>query len=205
MFPVANHAFHRIDPFYFTLFRYGFVTVILIPWLLWKEGRQAFRFEGKGWLLLFFGTMALTVYNLLIFWGQDLLGNPGTMVASIMESSMPMISIIIVWLLVRQRPHAVTLVCVIIGFAGAALVVTKGDIGAFFTASNDIIPSLLILIAVIGWIVYTMSGSRLCKDGWSALHLSSLCYLLGNAIAAVSVFSVTLSVYISLPSVETIR
>jgi len=204
MFPVANHAFHHIDPFYFTLFRYGFVTVILIPWLLWKEGRQAFRFEGKGWLLLFFGTMAFTVYNLLIFWGQDLLGNPGTMVASIMESSMPMISIIIVWLLVRQRPHAFTLFCVIIGFAGAALVVTKGDFGAFFTASNDIIPSLLILIAVIGWVVYTMGGSRFSKDGWSALRYSTLSCLLGTAIAAIVVFGVTLSGYISLPTVETI-
>src|SRR5699024_12023676 len=116
MFPLATHAFQHIDPFYFTLFRYGFVTVILIPCLLWKEGRQAFRFEGKGWLLLFFGTMAFTVYNLLIFWGQDLLGNPGTMVASIMESSMPMISIITVWLLVRQGPHPSTCFCVIIAF-----------------------------------------------------------------------------------------
>src|SRR5699024_11200585 len=135
MFPVANHAFHHIDPFYFTLFRYGFVTVILIPWLLWKEGRQAFLFEGKGCLLLFFGSMVYTVYNLMIFWGQELHCNPGTIVASIMESYMPLISIIIVWLLVRQRLHAFTLFCVIIGFAGAALVVTKGDLGAFFTAS----------------------------------------------------------------------
>ena len=174
MFPVANHAFHHIDPFYFTIFRYVFVTIILIVWLLWKEGKQAFRFEGKGWFLWFFGTMAFTVYNLLIFWGQDLLGNPGTMVASIMESLMPMISIIIAWVFIRQRPHAFTLFCVFIGFVGASLVVTKGDFGAFFTASNDIIPSLLIFIAVIGWVVYTMGGSRFSKDGWSALRYSTI-------------------------------
>ena len=121
MFPVANHAFHHIDPFYFTIFRYLSVTIILVVWLLWKEGKQAFRFEGKGWLLWFFGTMAFAVYNLLIFWGQDLLGNPGTMVASIMESLMPMISIVIVWMLVRQRPQAFTLFCVFIAFVGASL------------------------------------------------------------------------------------
>src|SRR5699024_12678802 len=114
MFPVANNAFHHIDAFYFTLFRYVFVTIILVVWLLWKEGKRAFLFEGKGWLLWFFGTMAFTVYNLLIFWGQDLLGNPGTMVASIMESLMPMISIVIVWLLIKKRPHAFTLLCVFV-------------------------------------------------------------------------------------------
>ena len=203
MFPVANHAFHHIDPFYFTIFRYVFVTIILIVWLLWKEGKQAFRFEGKGWYLWFFGTMAFTVYNLLIFWGQDLLGNPGTMVASIMESLMPMISIVIVWVLVRQRPHAFTLFCVFIGFVGASLVVTKGDFGAFFTAKNDIIPSLFIFIAVVGWVVYTMGGSRFSKDGWSALRYSTLSCLLGTATAAVVVFGVTLSGYVSFPTVET--
>lgn len=203
MFPVANHAFHHIDPFYFTIFRYVFVTIILIVWLLWKEGKQAFRFDGKGWHLWFFGTMAFTVYNLLIFWGQDLLGNPGTMVASIMESLMPMISIIIVWVLVKQRPQAFTLFCVIIGFVGASLVVTKGDFGAFLTAKNDIIPSLFIFIAVVGWVIYTMGGSRFSKDGWSALRFSTLSCLLGTATAVVVVFGVTLSGYVSFPTVET--
>lgn len=204
MFPVANHAFHHIDPFYFTLFRYGIVTIILLVWLLWKEGKQAFRFEGKGWYLWFFGTMAFTVYNLLIFWGQDLLGNPGTMIASIMESLMPMISIIIAWVIIKQRPYTFTIFCVFIGFVGAALVVTKGDFATFFTAKNDIIPSLLIFIAVVGWVVYTMGGSRFSKDGWSALRYSTLSCLLGTATAVVVVFGVTLSGYISFPTVETL-
>ena len=38
MFPVAHDAFLYIDPFYFTIFRYGAVTVILVLLLLWKEG-----------------------------------------------------------------------------------------------------------------------------------------------------------------------
>ncbi|MEK3936304.1 DMT family transporter [Sporosarcina sp. FSL W7-1349] len=203
MFPVANHAFHQIDPFYFTIFRYVLVTIILIVWLLGKEGKQAFRLEGKGWLLWFYGTMAFTVYNLLIFWGQDLLGHPGTMVASIMESLMPMISIVIVWMLVRQRPHAFTLFCVFIGFVGALLVVTKGDLGSFFAAKNDMIPSLFIFLAVVGWVVYTMGGSRFSKDGWSALRYSTLSCLLGTATAVVVVCGATLSGYVSFPTVET--
>ena len=73
MFPVANSAFRHIDPFYFTIFRYISVTVILVVVLLWKEGKKAFKFEGKGLSLWFYGTMAFAGYNLLIFWGQDLL------------------------------------------------------------------------------------------------------------------------------------
>src|SRR5690625_6313822 len=79
MFPVANAAFKYIDPFYFTIFRYVSVTIILVVLLLWREGKEAFRLEGKGFSLWFFGTMGFTIYNIFIFWGQDLLGEPGTM------------------------------------------------------------------------------------------------------------------------------
>ncbi|HLR08622.1 MAG TPA: DMT family transporter [Bacillota bacterium] len=205
MFPVANHAFrHQLDPFYFTLFRYGSVTIILIVWLLWKEGRQAFHFEGKGWRLWFFGTMGFTVYNVLIFWGQDLLGDPGTMVASIMESLMPMISIIIAWMISKQRPKGFTLFCVLLGFVGALLVVTKGDLTTFFTAVKDMVPSLIIFISVIGWVLYTKGGNVFSKDGWSALRYSTLSCLLGTATAAFLIFGVTLSGYISFPTIDTI-
>lgn len=201
MFPVADAAFYYIDPFYFTIIRYVSVTVILVVLLYWREGRKSFRLEGKGWPLWFFGTMAFTVYNLLIFWGQDLLGEPGIMVASVMESLMPMISVVIVWLLFKNRPHIITISCVVLAFVGATLVITEGNIFAFFTGLDGIIPSLLTFIAVIGWVVYTMGGERFA--GWSALRYSTLSCLLGTATALLVVIIVTFTGYISVPTVKT--
>ena len=203
MFPVTNGAFPHMDPFYFTIFRYGSVMIILIVLLLWKEGIQAFRLEGKGFALWFFGTMAFVVYNILIFWGQDLLGDPGVMVASIGESLMPMLSIVIVWVLYRNRPHIFTTLCVITAFVGASFVITKGDFGGFFSSAADIIPTLLILIAVLGWVIYTMGGGRF--PGWSALRYSTLSCILGTVTAMIVVFLVTLTGYISVPTIETVK
>lgn len=203
MFPIANSAFSYIDPFYFALIRYGSVTLILVAILLWKEGKQAFRFEGKGIKLWFYGTMAFTVYNILIFWGQNLLGDPGVMVASIMESLMPMISIVIVWLLFRDRPHLFTLLCVLVSFIGAMLVITKGDLNGFVGATNNIAPTLLILIAVIGWVIYTMGGSEF--SSWSALRYSTLSCLLGTITAGILVGGGTLFGYLTVPSVDDVK
>lgn len=200
MFPVAHDAFKHIDPFYFTIIRYGTVTIVLVALLLWKEGKQAFRFEGKGLQLWFFGTMAFTIYNLFIFWGQDILGEPGVMIASIMESLMPMISIIIVWMFFKKRPHIFTLSCVILAFIGAILVITKGNITAFLGATNQLIPSLLILIAVIGWVIYTMGGSEF--SGWSALRYSTLSCLLGTVTAIIITIGTTMIGYTPVPAVQ---
>ncbi|NEU29747.1 DMT family transporter [bacterium LRH843] len=203
MFPVANHAFQHIDPFYFTIFRYVSVTVILVVILLWKEGIQAFRLEGRGLSLWFFGTMAFVIYNILIFWGQDLLGEPGVMIASIMEALMPMISIVLLWMFKKDRPHFFTLLCVLIAFVGVALVITKGDIQTFLAASSDVIPSLLIFVAVVGWVVYSIGGSQF--SDWSALRYSTLSCLLGTLTAVVIVGGVTLTGYVSVPTMETIK
>ncbi|MCM3740897.1 DMT family transporter [Oceanobacillus luteolus] len=202
MFPVAHSAFKHIDPFYFTIIRYVSVTVILVAILFWKEGKQAFRFEGKGKQLWFYGTMAFTVYNLLIFWGEDLLGEPGIMVASVMEALMPMISIVIASILYKRFPQPITLIFVIIAFVGAILVITKGNIQSFLGATTDMIPSLLILIAVIGWVVYTMGGPQFA--GWSALRYSTLTCLLGTLTAVIIVAALTIIGFISVPSIETV-
>lgn len=202
MFPVAHSAFQHIDPFYFTIIRYAGVSVILVAFLLWKEGKQAFRLEGNGKQLWFFGTMAFTIYNLLIFWGEDLLGESGIMVASVMEALMPMISIVIVSLLYKSLPKSLTLGFVVLAFVGAVLVITKGDIQSFLGATSNMFPSLLILIAVIGWVVYTMGGPRFA--GWSALRYSTLSCLLGTGTAVVIVAILTLTGYVSVPTVETL-
>lgn len=203
MFPVAHSAFEHIDPFYFTIIRYGAVTLILVVMLYWKEGKEAFRLEGRGFSLWFFGTMAFVVYNILIFWGEDLLGEPGVMVASIMESLMPMISIVIVWMFFRKRPHRFTMLCVAISFVGAMLVITKGDIKTFVTATDHIIPSLLIFIAVVGWVVYTLGGSEF--SDWSPLRYSTLSCLLGTVTAIIIVAIITMVGYVSVPTVEVLK
>lgn len=200
MFPVAHAAFKHIDPFYFTIIRYGAVTIILAALLFWKEGKRAFHFEGHGLPLWFFGTMAFTVYNLFIFWGEDIMGESGVMVASIMESLMPMISILIVWMVFNKRPQRFTFICVLVSLIGAILVITKGDIRAFLGATDSIMPSILIFIAVVGWVIYTMGGSRFTS--WSVLRYSTLSCLLGTLTAVVIVAAATLFGSISFPTKE---
>src|SRR5699024_1828112 len=136
MFPVANHAFLYISPFYFTLIRYIPVAIILVILLFFIEGKKAFRTEGRGFILWFYGTMGFTVYNLFIFWGQDLLGDSGVLLASIMEGLAPIISILVVWILHKERPFLFTIFCIIGAFFGVVLVVTNGDFAQLFVASK---------------------------------------------------------------------
>lgn len=181
MFPVSHIALQQIDPLYFSFLRYFVVALILIVLLWLKEGQAAFRFEGKGKTLLFFGTMGFTIYNMAVFQGQHLMGAAGTIVASIMEVLMPMISIAMIWVLTRKMPPKYTLVSMVIALAGAILVITNGKWAFFTLAGQHVLPLLLILAGVIGWVVYSMGGSHFA--GWSTLRYSTLTCLLGTLVS----------------------
>lgn len=185
MFPVAHIALQQIDPFYFSFIRY-FVVAVILSVLLWmKEGRASFRLEGRGKTLLFLGTMAFTVYNMCIFLGQQLMGEAGAVAASIMESLMPMISIMILWITSKKTPNKYMLRSVAIAFVGAVLVITNGKLTFFKMAGQHLVPLFLIFVGVLGWVVYSMGGSRF--KNWSILRYSTLTCLLGSAVSFVIV------------------
>lgn len=202
MFPVAEHALRYIDPFYFGLIRYGAVSIVLIILLLMKEGKKSFRLEGKGKLLIFFGVMAFTVYNVLIFLGEMLMGKSGVMAASIMETLMPMISIGILWGYKHVKPQRYMITSMILAFVGAIIVITKGNLSFFLTLGDDLFSLALMLIGVIGWAIYTMGGQSF-RD-WSTLRYSTLTCVFGTVVTGIITIIITSLGYVSVPSMGTI-
>src|SRR5699024_5897700 len=108
-FPVAKDAFYYINTFYFSLIRYNTFVVICDLLLYFIESKKRLRLEGKGLSIWFFGTMVFTIYNIFIFWGQDLLQYQGVLLASIMEALAPILSIFILWYVYNNRPHRFTM------------------------------------------------------------------------------------------------
>lgn len=185
MFPVAESALKRIDPFYFTCIRYASVSVLLAILLFAKEGKASFRLEGKGKHLLFYGIMAFTVYNICMFWGQKQLGASGTIIASLTEALMPMISVMFVWATQSRKPPTYTIASTMISLAGAILVVTNGEWSFFMQLGQQIFPLFLLLIAVLGWVIYTGGGEKFA--GWSILRYSTLTCILGTLVSCIVV------------------
>lgn len=199
MFPVAEHAFQYISPFYFTIIRYIPVAVILVMLLYFIEGKRSFKADGNGFRLWFFGTMGFTVYNLFIFWGQNLLGGPGVLLASIMEALAPIVSILIVWFVKKSRPHAFTMFCIVAAFIGVLLVVTNGDFSVLF-GLNRLFPLVILLLAAVGWAIYTFGGNEF--NGWSVLRFSALSSLYGTITATIVVTVLSIFGMVEVPTLH---
>jgi drug/metabolite transporter (DMT)-like permease len=200
-FPIAGSALKVIDPFYFTVLRYMAVSLILVLLLIFSEGVRALSFENKAWKIWFFGTMAFTFYNFLVFVGQKTAGPSGAVLASIMMALMPMMSVLVTWVYKRAAPGKFTLTCILIAFLGVSMVITKGDVSVLSSTSGDLIPALLILAGVFGWVIYTIGGSSV---SWSPLRYTALSCALGTASALVLVVLATATGTLEVPDLAAV-
>ena len=200
-FPIAGSVLKLIDPFYFTLLRYLAVSLILVALLIIAEGTRALSFEGKAKWLWLFGTMAFTVYNFLVFLGQKTAGPSGAVLASIMMALMPITSVLVMWVYKKTAPSKFTMGCILVAFLGVSLVITKGDITVLSSTGGNLIPALLILTGVFGWVIYTVGGSNF---NWSPLRYTTLSCILGTASALVIVVLGTIAGYLKVPDVGTV-
>ncbi|WP_409342338.1 DMT family transporter [Paenibacillus sp. MBLB4367] len=202
MFPIAENAFVHVSPTYFSVIRYTLVSILLLVLLWAKEGKSALRLEGRGKALWFYGTMAFTVYNLLVFWGQNQLGTSGVILASVLEAQMPIISVLLFWIFKQRKPQPLTICCMVTAFIGCFLVITKGDVNAFLLSGGGVLPVLLIFAGVAGWVVYTIGGHAF-KD-WSVLRYSALSCALGTATSLAIVTVLTAFGAVSVPSLQAV-
>ena len=91
--------------------------------------------------------------------------------------------------------------CILVAFVGVSLVITKGDMSGLSSTSGNLIPALLILTGVFGWVIYTVGGSNF---SWSPLRYTTLSCILGTASALVIVVLATIAGYLKVPDVGTV-
>src|SRR5690606_10830909 len=95
-----------------------------------------------------------------------------------------------------------TIASIAIAFAGALLVITNGKLSFFQTLGQYIFPLVLMLIAVIGWVVYSMGGSRL--EGWSVLRYSTLTCIFGSTSSLIVVVTAASLNLLEVPQLQTL-
>jgi drug/metabolite transporter (DMT)-like permease len=202
MFPVMEPALKIIDPFYFTLFRYGSVAVIFAIILYFIEGPKAFKTEGHTIKLWIFGTSAFAGFSFLVFLGQQLAGASGSIIASVMMAIQPLLGVLVGWIYRGIKPTLASLIAMIIAAVGVFMVVTKGDLSVLVSGKNTILAVGLILLGALCWVIYTAGGADFPE--WSILRYSTLTALLGVCSVIVVLTVATLCGWLHFPTMTQI-
>ncbi len=202
MFPIMAPALKIMDPFYFTLFRYGSVAIIFSIILLIIEGPKAFKPEGQALRLWIFGTSAFAGFSFLVFLGQQIAGSSGAIIASIMMAIQPLLGVLVGWVYRGVKPTIASLIAMVIAAVGVFMVVTKGYPATLLAGHNTIWAVILLLLGALCWVIYTAGGSDFPK--WSILRYSTLTSIYGVLSVIVLLFIATSAGWLRFPNMNQI-
>ncbi|AVK61196.1 EamA family transporter [Lactobacillus sp. CBA3605] len=198
MFPVMAPALKIMDPFYFTLLRYGSVAVIFAIILLIVEGPKAFKSEGHAVKLWIFGTSAFAGFSFLVFLGQQIAGVSGAIIASVMMAIQPLLGVLVNWVYRGTKPTIISVISMIVAALGVFMVVTKGHISTLLSGNNVLLATVLILLGALCWVIYTAGGADFPE--WSILRYSTLTTIYGVLSVIVILIVATVTGLLKVPS-----
>ena len=113
----------QLDGFTLAFIRYGVAVVLFVIFLWWKEGREAFRWEGQGKTILIGGGLGMGGSALLVFLGLSMTKPE---LAVIIIALQPGMAALGHWFLFKKRPPYFTLLCLVLAFFGVVIAVTRG-------------------------------------------------------------------------------
>lgn len=203
MFPIMGDALMIMDPFYFTLLRYGSAAIILMLLLIAIEGKGKLSTDGQTGKILFFGAMGFAGFSFFVFLGQKLAGPSGAIIAAVMMAIQPLLGVIVNWVTKKTAPKLGTILFIITGFIGVVMVISKGDLRIFVSEDGNMFANLLILIGALCWVIYTSGGSSF--PAWSALRYSAITNLYGIFSVIIIVGAATLAGWLQIPTVSMIE
>jgi drug/metabolite transporter (DMT)-like permease len=168
MFPIADSAIQRVDPFHLTAIRYLIAAVGFLA-LLWAfEGVRALRTEGRALELFLFGSAGIAGFNLLAFAGLE---HTTPEHAALIVATSPLITLLADAALARRAPRPVTLGFVLLALTGVLVVIGRGDPFALLNGGVNG-GDVLVLLGTATFVVYTFGARRFA--GYSSLRYTAL-------------------------------
>lgn len=155
-FIISKPLLNYISPVSLSFYRWGLCTLILLPFVFSKLFTHIEVIKENIIKLIVFSLLGIVAFNCLIYVG---LTKTSAINAAIVNSSMPIITLIIAMLLVGEKLTLNRLVGVFLVLLGVLWIVFKGNIHNLFNFSFEE-GSIFILLGVCCWALYTVLARK---------------------------------------------
>ena len=193
-FAVSKSAFAHLDPVWLTALRYGAATVVFLVLLVAVEGRAALRPDPDFPRVAGLGVVGFAGFNLLAFVGLTM---TTPQAASLIVSTMPLITAFVLWARTGSRPSRTTWGSSGVALAGVCLVLTDGHLGLLLHGGLGW-GDLLVLAGAASWVVYTTGAATV--PHWSPLRYTALSSAAGSVAILVVALGGTAAGWLTLPT-----
>ena len=157
LFWSGNFIFARlvsniIEPMQLSFFRWFFVLILLLPYLLFHYKNIQKVFKKEYFLIIIFSALGIVGFNTFLYYG---LQTTTATNALLINSSTPMFIIVISTLIFKTKITKLQLLGVLVSTLGVIYLILKGQINHIFELKFTV-GDLWIILACVDWALYTI-------------------------------------------------
>lgn len=188
LFWSGNFIFGRlvssnIEPMQLSFFRWFFVLILLLPYILLHYKNILSVLKKKYFLILIFGTLGIAGFNTFLYYG---LQTTTATNALLINSSTPIFIIVLSALIFRTTITKLQLSGVLLSTLGVIYLILKGDINHILELKFTV-GDLWIIAACIDWALYTVMLKFKPKE-LNAFEFLGLTTFIGTVVLALIFF-----------------
>ncbi|HET6601139.1 MAG TPA: DMT family transporter [Gaiella sp.] len=172
-FVVGKSALETIDAFPLSTVRYALAAALWLLVLIVLEGRRSLRLDGRGWRLLWLGSLGFAGFNLFAYTG---LAHARPETASLIVALAPLLTALVLWHRTKVRPARSTFVLLAVALVGVGLVVSAGHPSTLLHGALGW-GEVLVLAGVFSFVLYGLGAAEFAS--FSPLRYTALTAALG--------------------------
>lgn len=151
-FIFARLVSNSIEPMELSFFRWFFVLILLLPYLLFHYKNIQKVFKKEYFLIIIFSVLGIVGFNTFLYYG---LQTTTATNALLINSSTPMFIIVISTLIFKTKITKLQLLGVLVSTLGVIYLILKGQINHIFELKFTV-GDLWIILACVDWALYTI-------------------------------------------------
>ena len=157
LFWSGNFIFARlvsniIEPMQLSFFRWFFVLILLLPYLLFHYKNILKVIKKEYFLIIIFSALGIAGFNTFLYYGLETTTATN---ALLINSSTPMFIIVISTLIFKTKITKLQLFGVLVSTLGVIYLILKGQINHIFELKFTV-GDLWIILACLDWALYTI-------------------------------------------------
>lgn len=175
-FLAAKFALQEFPVMSLSFLRFFFALILILPFLLTDKKNLKIKKEDLPWFILV-GSLLIT-FNITSFY--EGLQKTTVTDASLLTLVIPVISVLLGWIFLKEKVYTVNILGIILGLVGSILVIglPLSIVGTIIPQSK-ILGNILILISALCWVVGAVLVKKLLNK-YSSLTTTFVLFLIGT-------------------------
>lgn len=181
-FIVAKLTLQEVPPMTLAFLRFTIASLLLLPFILFEKKKNNIAKEDIPWLIL----VGVTMVSLNISFFYLGLMRTTAIEASTLTLSIPVLSVLLGWLFLKEKIYVANVIGILLGLVGASLVIglPLNIIGLNSSFSDRLFGNLLILFSSICWVIAAVLSKKLSTK-YTPLTITTVSFFVGVITFAV--------------------